>query len=159
MLRPGVGSVAIKDSVIDSFQEMMQESVLIMRSFIVMFAAVIAIGVVYNGARISLSERSRDLATMRVVGFSRGEVSTILLGEIALFTLAAIPLGWLLGYGLAAWMVSGLETDNYRIPLVVERRTFLNAAVVVLVATALSAAIVQRRINHLDLVGVLKTRE
>ncbi|MCA9132131.1 MAG: FtsX-like permease family protein [Planctomycetales bacterium] len=158
-MRPGVGSVAIKDSVIDSFQEMMQESVLIMRSFIVMFAAVIAIGVVYNGARISLSERSRDLATMRVVGFSRGEVSTILLGEIALFTLAAIPLGWLLGYGLAAWMVSGLETDNYRIPLVVERRTFLNAAVVVLVATALSAAIVQRRINHLDLVGVLKTRE
>ena len=103
-MRPGVGSVTIKDAVIDSFRDTMAENILVMRSFIIMFAAVIAVGVVYNSARISLSERSRDLATMRVVGFSRREVSTVLLGEIAVFTLAAIPLGWLIGYGLAAWM-------------------------------------------------------
>ena len=158
-LRPGVASVAIKDSVIDSFQDTMEKSVLVMRSFIAGFAAVIAIGVVYNSARISLSERSRDLATMRVMGFSKREVSTVLLAEIALFTLLAIPVGWLFGFGLAALMVSGLDTDNYRIPLVINPSTLGIAALVVVIATIISAWIVQRRINQLDLIGVLKTRE
>jgi putative ABC transport system permease protein len=158
-LRPGVASVAIKDAVIDSFQATMEKSVLVMRTFIAGFAAVIAIGVVYNSARISLSERSRDLATMRVIGFSKSEVSTVLLAEIALFTLLAIPIGWLFGFGLAALMVSGLDTDNYRIPLVINPSTLGVAALVVVVATVISAIIVQRRINELDLIGVLKTRE
>lgn len=158
-LRPGVGSVAIKDAVIESFQATMEKSVLVMRSFIAGFAAVIAIGVVYNSARISLSERSRDLATMRVIGFSKREVSTVLLAETALFTLLAIPIGWLFGFGLAALMVSGLDTDNYRIPLVINPSTLGMAALVVVVATVISAIIVQRRINELDLIGVLKTRE
>jgi len=157
--RPGIASVAIKDAVIDSFKATVAENILVMRTFIVVFAAVIAIGVVYNGARISLSERSRDLATMRVVGFSRGEVSRVLLGEIALFTIVAIPLGWGIGYALAAVMVSGLETDNYRIPLVISRSTLGMAALVVIIATIVSGLIVQRRINQLDLVAVLKTRE
>jgi putative ABC transport system permease protein len=157
--RPGIASVAIKDAVLDSFQATVAENILVMRTFIVVFAAVIAIGVVYNGARISLSERSRDLATMRVVGFSRGEVSQVLLGEIALFTLVAIPLGWGIGYVLGAVMVSGLETDNYRIPLVISRSTLGMAALVVILATVVSGLIVQRRINQLDLVAVLKTRE
>ncbi|MEZ6133674.1 MAG: FtsX-like permease family protein [Pirellulaceae bacterium] len=157
--RPGVASVAIKSAVIDAFHEAMEKSVLIMRSFIAGFAAVIAIGVVYNSARISLSERSRDLATMRVIGFSRREVSTVLLAEIALFTTVAIPLGWLIGFLLAALMVSGLDTDNYRIPLVINPSTLGMAAAVVVVATLVSAVIVQRRINALDLIGVLKTRE
>ncbi len=158
-IRPGVASVAIKDAVIDSFQETMEKSVLVMRSFIAGFAAVIAIGVVYNSARISLSERSRDLATMRVIGFSKREVSTVLLAEIALFTLLAIPVGWLVGFGLAALMVSGLDTDNYRIPLVINPSTLGMAALVVIVATFISAWIVQRRIHSLDLISVLKTRE
>ncbi len=158
-IRPGVASVAIKDAVIDSFQQTMQESVLVMRSFIAGFAAVIAIGVVYNGARISLSERSRDLATMRVIGFTKREVSTVLLAEIALLTLLAIPVGWLFGFGLAALMVSGLDTDNYRIPLVINASTLGMAAVVVVLATVFSAWIVQRRVNRLDLISVLKTRE
>ncbi|MEO8272152.1 MAG: FtsX-like permease family protein, partial [Aureliella sp.] len=158
-LRPGVGSVAIKDAVIDSFQATMEKSVLVMRTFIAGFAAIIAIGVVYNSARISLSERSRDLATMRVIGFSKHEVSTVLLAETALFTLLAIPLGWLIGFGLAALMVRGMDTDNYRIPLVINPSTLGMAALVVVVATLVSAMIVQRRINELDLIGVLKTRE
>ncbi len=157
--RPGVGSVAIKDAVIQSFEATVAENILVMRTFIVMFAAVIAIGVVYNGARISLSERSRDLATMRVIGFSRSEVSTVLLGEIAIFTLLAIPLGWGIGYALSAYMVSGLETENYRIPLVISRNTLGMAALVVMIATFFSGFIVQRRISHLDLIGVLKTRD
>ena len=157
--RPGVGSVAIKDSVIHSFKETVAENILVMRSFIIVFAAVIAIGVVYNSARISLSEQSRDLATMRVVGFTRKEVSMVLLGEISLLTLAAIPLGWGIGYLLAAAMCSGLDTDNYRIPLVVSRDTFAAAALVVVASTFLSGVVVQRRISALDLVAVLKTRE
>ncbi|WP_417746206.1 ABC transporter permease [Rosistilla oblonga] len=157
--RPGVGSVAIKLAVLESFNETVANNILVMRSFIIMFAAVIAIGVVYNSARISLSERSRDLATMRVVGFTRREVSIVLLGEIGLFTVCAIPIGCLLGYGLAGVMAAGLDTDNYRIPLVVSRETFALAAMVVVVATFLSGLIVQRRINELDLVAVLKMRE
>ena len=158
-LRPGVAGVTIKDAMLASFRETIAENILIMRSFIVFFAIVIAVGVVYNSARISLSERSRDLATMRVVGFTRREVSLVLLGEIALFTLAAIPLGWAIGYGLAAYMTSGMDTDNYRIPLIIGRNTYGLAALVIVVATLLSGWIVQRRVNHLDLVGVLKTRE
>ncbi len=157
--RPGVASVAIKSAVIDSFDATVAENILVMRSFIIMFATVIAIGVVYNSARIALSERSRDLATMRVMGFSQSEVSMVLLGEIALFTIAAIPLGWLIGYVLAAYMVSGLDTENYRIPLVISWNTILMASLVVIVATVLSSLIVLRRVKHLDLVGVLKTRE
>jgi putative ABC transport system permease protein len=158
-LRPGVASVTIKDATMESFSETVAENILVMRSFIVIFAGVIAVGVVYNSARISLSERSRDLATMRVVGFTRREVSMVLLGEIAVFTITAIPVGWLLGYIGAAAMVSGLDTDNYRIPLIVSRETLFMAAAVVVLATLCSGYIVQRRINQLDLVGVLKTRE
>ena len=158
-MRPGVGSVTIKDAVLESFRETVAENILVMRSFIILFAAVIAIGVVYNSARISLSERSRDLATMRVIGFTRREVSIVLLGEIVLFTLAAIPLGWTIGYALAGAMVSGLDTENYRIPLVISRNTYLLAASVVIVATVCSSLLVQRRVNRLDLVGALKARE
>ena len=157
--RPGVAGVTIKNAVLKSFESTVAENILVMRSFIIFFAAVIAVGVVYNSARISLSERSRDLATMRVVGFSRREVAFVLLGEIALFTVAAIPLGWLGGYLFAALMIRGLDTDNYRIPLVVGQNTLGLAALVVVVATLLSSLIVQRRINKLDLVGVLKTRD
>ncbi|WP_404310270.1 ABC transporter permease [Neorhodopirellula lusitana] len=157
--RPGVGSVSIKDAAMKSFEKTVAENIMVMRSFIIVFAGVIAIGVVYNTARISLSERSRDLATMRVVGFTNSEVSTVLLGEIAAFTIAAIPLGWLIGYALAGAMAAGLDTDNYRIPLVIERGTFVLAGLVVVASTVLSAWVVQRRVARLDLIGVLKTRE
>ena len=157
--RPGIGSVSIKDAAIQSFRETIAENMLTMRSFNILFAVVIAIGVVYNSARISLSEQSRDLATMRVIGFTRKEVSTILLGEITLFTLVAIPLGWLIGYGFAAVLILGLDTENYRIPLVVSQTTFAFASLIVIAATFVSGLIVQRRISQLDLVAVLKTRE
>ena len=157
--RPAVASVTIKDAAIQSFQETIAENMLTMRSFNILFAVIIAIGVVYNSARISLSEQSRDLATMRVIGFTRKEVSTILLGELALFTLVAIPLGWLFGYLFAAGMILGLDTENYRIPLVISRTTFAFASLVVILATFFSGLVVQRRVSQLDLVGVLKTRE
>lgn len=157
--RPGVAQVTIKKAAIESFLETIAENMLTMRTFNIMFAVVIAIGVVYNSARISLSEQSRDLATMRVIGFTRGEVSTLLLGEVVLFTLVAIPVGCLIGYGLAALLILGLDTENFRIPLVVSQSTFAFASMVVVTATFFSAIIVQRRISKLDLISVLKTRE
>ena len=96
-----------------------------------MFACVIAVGVVYNSARISLSERSRELATLRVIGFTRGEISAILLGELAIVTLIAIPLGLWLGYQLAAMVVAFLDLELFRFPLVIERTTYGLAAAVV----------------------------
>ncbi|TWT79200.1 FtsX-like permease family protein [Planctomycetes bacterium CA13] len=157
--RPGVGSVTIKDAMMQSFENTVAENILVMRSIIVIFAAIIAIGVVYNTARISLSERSRDLATMRVVGFSTREVSTVLLGEIFIFTVLAIPIGFMIGYGLAGIMIAGLDTENYRVPLVINRETYMMAAGIVVLATIFSAGLVQRQVQHLDLIGVLKTRD
>ena len=138
---------------------MMEETVYIMIFFNVLFSGIIAFGVVYNTARISLSERSRELATLRVIGFTRAEISFILLGELAVLTLAAVPLGLGLGYGLAALMVAAFDTELYRIPLIVTTRTFAVAAITVLTAAAVSGLIVRRRLDRLDLVAVLKTKE
>ncbi len=157
--RPGVASVTIKDAAIASFMDTIAENMLTMRTFNILFAVVIAIGVVYNTARISLSEQSRDLATMRVIGFTEREVATILLGEIGLFTLLALPLGCLLGYLLAWGMILGLATENYRIPLVVSGSTYAFACAIVITATFFSGMIVQRGLATLDLVSVLKTQE
>jgi putative ABC transport system permease protein len=158
-MRPGVASVTIKNAVLESFRQTVAENILVMRSFLIVFAAVIAVGVVYNSARISLSERSRDLATMRVMGFTQQEVSVVLLGEICLLTIVAIPCGWLLGYGLAGLMAAGLDTDNYRIPLIISRNTYAMAAATIVAATLFSGVVVAGRVQRLDLVGVLKTRE
>ncbi len=158
-MRPGVANVSIKEATIESFLETIAENMLTMRSFNILFAVVIAVGVVYNSARISFSEQSRDLATMRVIGFTRREVATVLLGEITLFTLFAIPLGWLIGYGFAWGLIQGLDTENYRIPFVISVSTYAFASLTVAAATFFSAIVVLRRINHLDLISVLKTRE
>jgi putative ABC transport system permease protein len=123
------------------------------------FAGIIAYGVVYNAARIVLSERTRDLASLRVLGFSRAEVSAILLGEIAVIVVIAMPLGLLIGQGLGAALIAASETELYRFPLIVTNRTRLFAVGVVLTAAAVSSLIVRRRVNRLDLIGVLKTRE
>ncbi|QEG20438.1 ABC transporter permease [Mariniblastus fucicola] len=157
--RPGVGNVSIKDATIESFTETIADNMLIMRTFNIMFAVIIAIGVVYNSARISLSEQKRDLSTMRVIGFTRAEVSTVLLGEIGLFTALALPLGCLIGMGLAWILIQGLSTESFRIPFVIGSSTYAFACMVVAGSAVISGWIVQRRIATLDLVSALKTRE
>jgi putative ABC transport system permease protein len=130
-----------------------------MRFFNVLFSSIIAVGVVYNAARISLVESSRDLATLRVLGFSRGEISFILLGELAVLTLAAVPLGCAIGYGFAWATTSAYDRELFRIPLVVSTRTYGFAAIVVVLAACGAAAAVARQLGKLDLVQVLKTKE
>ena len=130
-----------------------------MKSFILLFAVIIATGAVYNSARISLSERSRELATLRVIGFGRGEISAIQLGELAVLTLLGIGPGLLLGRGLA-WLTSlAYDTELFRIPLVIERSTYAFAATVVMAAAAGSGLLVRRMVDRLDLVSVLKSGE
>jgi len=114
---------------------------------------------VYNAARVSLSERSWELASLRVLGFTRVEISAILLGELAVLVLTAVPVGLVIGYGLATFVVSMFQTEMYRFPVIVSPRTYAAAIVVTLTAAAVSGFIVRRQLDHLDLVGVLKTRE
>jgi len=109
--------------------------------------------------RIALSERNRELASLRVLGFTRGEISYILLGELAILTLTAIPIGFIIGNVLCAYMVSTFSTDLFRIPLVIARSTYAFSATVVLVSATLSGLIVRRKLDKLDLVAVLKTKE
>jgi putative ABC transport system permease protein len=156
---PAVVGVALKSAAVSSFDKQMDETLGIMIFFSTFFASVIAFGVVYNAARVSLSERSRELASLRVMGFTRGEISYILLGELAVLTLLAIPIGLVLGYGLAALTSQAYDTELYRIPLVVSPRTYAFSAAIVVLATVISSFFVRRRLDRLDLVEVLKTRE
>jgi putative ABC transport system permease protein len=156
---PRVASVSDKLAMVQSFDQTVRENQRQMQFFNMMFAVIIAAGVVYNTARISLSERSRELATLRVIGFTRGEISSILLGELAVLTLAALPLGMMLGYLFSAGVAAAFESESYRIPVVITRQTLGLAAAIVIAAAVASGLAVRRRLDHLDLVSVLKAKE
>jgi putative ABC transport system permease protein len=156
---PAIAGVTLREATIDSFLDTVAENIRISTLILVGFACVIAAGVVYNGARIALSEQAVTLASLRILGFTRREVTGMLLGEQALVTLAAIPVGFVIGYALCAWLVTLLETELYRLPLAVSTRTYAYAAAAVLGAAIVSGAIVAWRVRSLDLVAVLKTRE
>ncbi len=156
---PKVSSVVLRRATIDKFYDTMARIMFIFISFYAVFACTLAFGVAYNSARIALSERGRELATLRVLGMSRLEISYILLGEIAVLVFIGLPLGCLCGAGLA-WLMTGLfETDLYRVPMHIESATFGFSVLIGVAATIFSAALVRRRVDRLDLVAVLKTRE
>jgi putative ABC transport system permease protein len=156
---PVVAGVALQTVALRTFRETMAETMNIMMSFYVVFGGLIAMGVMYNSARIALSEHGRELATLRVLGFTRFEALYILLGELGVLTLLALPLGCLIGYGLAWFFAWSFDSDLFRIPLVIEKSTYGGAALVVLVAGALSALVLRWRVDRLNLVAALKTRE
>ena len=124
-----------------------------------MIALLITVGVAYNGARIQLSERSRELASLRILGFTRGEVSYILIGESMLLAVLAQPVGWAIGAWIALAMTNSFSSDLYSIPLVLNASMFAKASLVVLTAALVSVLIVRRRLDNQDLVSVMKTRE
>jgi putative ABC transport system permease protein len=156
---PTLAAITVKSAAIQNFNDTIKANLGPMRMINALFAFIIAFGVIYNCALITLSERSRDLATLRVMGFSRGEVAVILLGEIAIITAASIPVGLPLGYGFCYLATLALDTETHRFPLVVERATFAYSASVVLIAAVCSSLIVRRMLNKLDLIAVLKTKE
>jgi putative ABC transport system permease protein len=158
---PAVASVAQRQTALDQFKSTIAATSGMMNSVIILFAVIIAAAVIYNSARIALSERQRDLATLRIIGFTQGEILLILLGEQALITLAALPLGGLLGYGLAWWLNQSpaQNTEVVRVPFIIEPDSYLFAALVTLLAATASGLVVGRQLQRLDLVAVLKTRE
>lgn len=156
---PMVSSVTLRSAAVQTFRETMAETIVIFVSFFIAFAATLAFGVTYNAARIALSERGRELATLRVLGFSRREISYILVGEIGLLTFIALPLGAAIGYGLALWLVEAFKTELYRVPFVLLPSTYAWALLGAFLATLASVLLVRRRLDTLDLIAVLKTRE
>ena len=156
---PIVAGVSLKRAAVGAFNRTMSETMGIMIFFNVLFSGIIAFGVIYNAARISLSERSRELASLRVLGFTRAEISAILLGELGVVVAAGIPLGLLAGYGLAAGVIAAFETELYRFPVIITSRTYAFSIVTTLAAALVSGLIVRRHLDRLDLVAVLKTRE
>jgi putative ABC transport system permease protein len=156
---PRIAGTEIREKAITNFYETMGETVLIFTFINTLLAGIIAFGVVYNSARIALSERSRELASLRVLGFTKGEISYILLGELSLLTLAAIPMGFLIGKVMCAYIAESLKTDLFRIPLVLESKTYAFAAAVVLISACVSGLLVRRRLERLDLIAVLKSKE
>ena len=156
---PGVAGTVVTEDAIRSFYETMGGTMLLFTLVITLLAASVAFGVVYNSARIALSERSRELASLRVLGFTRGEISYILLGEIGLLTVAGIPAGFLISRGMTAYIAARMKSDLFRVPMVMDPSSYGFAAAVVILSAILSGLLVRSRLDRLDLVAVLKTRE
>jgi putative ABC transport system permease protein len=156
---PRVAGTVVRQDEIQNFYDSQAEAFLFYTYIASLLAGTKAFGVVYNSARISLGERSHELASLRVLGYTRAEISYIFLAELALLTLASIPLGFAIGRGISTYVAYALQSDLFRVPVIVEARTYALAATVVLVSACLSGLIVRNKLDHLDLVAVLKTKE
>ncbi|HEX2339510.1 MAG TPA: FtsX-like permease family protein [Vicinamibacterales bacterium] len=156
---PAVAGAAFKRAVLRSFRDTIAANMNLTIFINLLFACVIAFGVVYNAARVSLSERSHELASLRVLGFTRAEISLILLGELALLTLLALPVGALFGYALAAAIFETVQSEVYRFPFYISRQSIAWAFLGIIAAALGSGLVVRRRLDRLDLVAVLKVRE
>lgn len=157
--QPKIAGVTRTDNLIERFNEQSGSMMLVMTLIMTLFGTTIAVGVVYNNARVALSLRSRDLASLRVLGFTRKEISSILLGELGIQVLIALPLGLLMGTWWSHALMSTVDPETYRLPLLISNQTYLYAALVTGAAGVISALLVRRKLDHLDLIGVLKTRE
>lgn len=156
---PAIAAVSIKATALTSFKDTINKSMALSIGTLIIFASVIAMGMIYNGARIALSERASELATLRILGFTRQEITFILLGEQAFLTVAALPFGFAAGYGLCAWLSVRLATELYRMPLVIQSSSYAWAFIIVLCSAVLSGWLISRRLAKLDIVSVLKSRE
>ncbi|MEJ8561997.1 FtsX-like permease family protein [Yoonia sp. GPGPB17] len=156
---PNLASIVMMTDTRRSFSETIEESIGMINAIYIIIALLITIGVTYNGARIQLSERSRELASLRILGFTRSEVSYILIGETMLLAVLAQPLGWWIGTLIAASMFNSFSSDLYNLPLVMEPAVYAKASFFVLLASFGSVMLVRRRLDKQNLVSVMKVRE
>jgi putative ABC transport system permease protein len=156
---PWVASVDSPRTLREQFDTQNADVMRVYTLVLTLFACIIASGVVYNNARVALSQKSRDLASLRVLGFTRGEISRVLLGELSLQVLLALPLGALFGYWMVLALAHNTDPEIFRLPIWISPRTYAFAMSVTLAAATLSALFVRRQVDRLDLIGVLKTRE
>ena len=156
---PGVAGVGLKAESRAAVEEIMDEGAGSMRFVMTVVAFVITFGIVYNSARIAYAERARDLASLRVIGFTRGEAAFVLLGELGIITLLALPVGVAMGWGVAQLLAAGFSTELYQIPRLFVPSAFGGAALAVLGAAMFSGWLVRRDLDRIDMVSALKTRE
>ena len=156
---PWVAAVSSPRDFEEQFDAQSGEFIGVYTFILTLFASIIAVGVIYNNARVSLSQRSRDLASLRVIGFTRREIAGILFGELSAQVIVAVPLGVFIGYWMVMGIGSTMDPETYRLPVIVSERTYSFAVLVTLGAALASALLVRRKIDRLDLIGVLKTRE
>ena len=156
---PAVAGVSLKDEAREAFETMLNTGAGWSRFIIGALAYIITFGIVYNAARIAYAERARDLASLRVIGFSKGEASYVLLGELAAVVMIALPLGTLWGHYVAVLMAGAYSTEVYQIPAIFSLETHGSAALVVIAAAVTSGLLVKRDLDRADLVAALKTRE
>jgi putative ABC transport system permease protein len=156
---PRIATLMIKDAVRQSFKKTTAESISLLQTLYFSFSVVVSFGVVYNSARIALSERTRDLATLRVIGFTKREVAGVLISELATLTILALPIGLAFGSAMASFIIHAASTETIRLPLILSTHTYATATLIVVVSASFSFAVVSRRIHNLDLLGVLKARD
>jgi putative ABC transport system permease protein len=156
---PGVGGTATRQAMLESFDKQIADSLRLTVMIVVSLASVVSVGVIYNGIRIALSERSRELASLRVLGFTKRESAALLFGEQGIVSMLGTPAGLVLGLGLAYWIAIGFKSELYRFPVVVLPHTYLFAVAVIVAGGIGAAVLMKRRVYNLDLVAVLKTRE
>jgi len=156
---PAIASINLRKTVVQSFYDTLDQILLVFTFINALLGGVIAFGVVYNTVRISLAERGRELASLRVLGYRQSEVAYILFGELAVLTLLSLPLGLSIGAQLCAFIANNLDSDLFRIPLVLSPFTYSFSSLIVILSAMASALLVWRRLNQMDLVEVLKTRE
>jgi putative ABC transport system permease protein len=153
---PGVATVSSRQATLQAFQGLMVDSVLRFAAVVSVFAGAIAFGVLYNTARVSLAERRRELATFRVIGFTRREVSHMVAGELLILVASAVPLGCVAGWGLSTLSAAAMQNEFYRVPVIITPATYLLATAVVAVAGAAVTLLMRRHVSRIDPVSVLK---
>jgi putative ABC transport system permease protein len=156
---PTIGGVVLRSTAMKSFDDNYKENMDISSAYLVAFAAIIAFGVVYNSARIALSERGNELASLRVLGFTKTEITVVLLGEQVILTLIALPLGMGLGIFLSSLLPDAFATDLFRFPFLITMRNLGMGTITIVVVALISGFFIRRRLRSLDLIAVLKSRE
>ena len=156
---PRISWISIKETMRASFRNTTAQMMGMLTTLYLTMAVIVAFGVIYNNARISLAERARELATLRVVGMTQREVSAVIVTELTILALLAVPLGLLLGTGFATLIIHSVNTETVRLPLVFTPYTYTFALIVVAIASTISALVVLRKLKQLDLIGALKAPE
>ncbi|MCR9143214.1 MAG: FtsX-like permease family protein [bacterium] len=156
---PQVESVTTREASMRLFNETSAALILVMASIIVTFALCIAFAVVYNTARVSFSERAWELATLRILGFTKGEVFRVLAWELTLQTAPALLPGCVLGFFFVTALIQSMPVEGIRFPVIISVSSYAMAILVVVATGITSSLLIRRKVDRLNLVEVLKTRE
>lgn len=143
----------------DTFRRQIAEVFRTFQFILAGFALAIAVAVVFNNARIAFVARARDLATLRILGFTRAEVARGLLAEQVVQLALGIPLGLPLGGWLVSLVLSLPDVELYRLPRWVASASYATGGVAVLAAGLLCALWVALGVRRMDLVAVLKAAD